>query len=238
MHFAIGAEKGDLHQPCALPPPLQHAVKLVRQMLNGTEHVLFASDGIGETPLRYSGGQRQPRTDRFILTAERLINAADEILSIAGGERSARAIQHIGNAFQTSLRQRGHGFRIDPQSRERQRRQSFARRGFSHDRCPAIARDRPGAADRVGHRHAGLQTLPGQPLDQITAERRLAAEQMRAAGDVEQDAVRHVETSQRRIAVAPVSDGFEQGRVRLRIGIRRRQRADTSRARRPAPCRQ
>ena len=54
-------------------------------------------------------------------------------------------------------------------------------------------------------------------------ERRLAAEQMRAAGDVEHQPVRRIEPDQRRIAVAPVGDRFEQTPVGLRIGIRDRQ---------------
>ena len=43
---------------------------------------------------------------------------------------------------------------------------------------------------------------------------------MRAAGDVEQQPVRRIEADQRRVAVAPVGDRFEQAPVGLRIGIR------------------
>ena len=45
----------------------------------------------------------------------------------------------------------------------------------------------------------------------------LAAEQMRAAGDVEQDAVGHIERDQRRIALAPFGDGFDQPAIGRRI---------------------
>ena len=62
-----------------------------------------------------------------------------------------------------------------------------------------------------------------EPRDQIAGERRLAAEQMRAAGDVEQQTIRRIEPDQRRIAVAPVGDGFEQTPVGLRIGVHDRQ---------------
>jgi len=47
---------------------------------------------------------------------------------------------------------------------------------------------------------------------------------MRAAGDIEEQTVRRVETHQRRVAVAPVGDGFEQTAIRFRIGIDHRQR--------------
>ena len=62
-----------------------------------------------------------------------------------------------------------------------------------------------------------------EPRDQIAGERRFAAEQMRAAGDVEHKTVRRIEPDQRRVAVAPIGDGFEQTPVGLRIGVRDRQ---------------
>ncbi len=49
--------------------------------------------------------------------------------------------------------------------------------------------------------------------DEIVAQLRLAAEQMRAAADVEQDAVGRIDGDERRVALAPVGDGLEQARV-------------------------
>ena len=75
-----------------------------------------------------------------------------------------------------------------------------------------------------GDRDARLQPALAQPPHQIARERRLAAEQMRAAGDVEQQAVRRIEPDQRRVAVAPVGDRFEQRDVGARVGLRDRDR--------------
>ena len=101
----------------------------------------------------------------------------------------------------------------------------------------AITRHTPGAADRVCNRDPDAQTLLREPRDQIAGERRFAAEQMRATGDVEQQAIRRIEADQRRIAVAPIGDGFEQTPIGLRVGVHDRQASDTWRGRRRAPCR-
>ena len=100
----------------------------------------------------------------------------------------------------------------------------------------AVARHRPRTAHRVGHRRARLKSLPCKPRHDVPAHRFLAAEQMRAAGDVEQQPVRRIETDQRRVAVAPVGN-----RDRACAGRRRDRRprwrcADTLRAHRRAPC--
>ena len=74
----------------------------------------------------------------------------------------------------------------------------------------AIPCDRPGAAGRVGDADARAQTLGGEPRDDIAGKRRLAAEEMGAAGDIEHDARGSIDPDQRGIAVAPVGDRFEQ----------------------------
>jgi hypothetical protein len=77
--------------------------------------------------------------------------------------------------------------------------------------------DAPGAAGGVGDRGAGVQVLGGEASQQVAAQRKLTAEQMSAAGDVEHEAVRRIEADQRRVAVAPVGDDIEQPAVRRRI---------------------
>jgi hypothetical protein len=62
-----------------------------------------------------------------------------------------------------------------------------------------------------------------EPRDQIVGERGFAAEQMRAAGNVEQQTIRRIEPNQRRRAVAPIGNAFEQPPIGLRIGIHDRQ---------------
>ena len=84
----------------------------------------------------------------------------------------------------------------------RVRRERGKRRIPRHRRC---------AADGVRDGGARAKALRGEPADEVAAEGGFAAEQMRAAGDVEDQAVGCIEPDQRRVAVAPVGDGVEQG---------------------------
>ncbi len=58
-----------------------------------------------------------------------------------------------------------------------------------------------------------------QAAHEVAGERHLAAEQMGAAGDVEQEAILAGEPDQRRVAIAHVGDRLEQARVRVPVGI-------------------
>ena len=206
VHLAVGAEQRELKQPRALAAPLQHADKLTRQMLDGAEHVGLARDRIGKALLGHRRRHRQARRDRLVGAAERLIEAEQQRLAEARGERRARTRGEIGDALRPEV------FRSATISAS-MRSAAIGSGSTAASVSPrgtmpvfAIARDAPGAADRVGDRDARAKTLMREPRDQIAGQRRLAAEQMRAAGDVEQQAVRRIEADQRRVAVAPVGD--------------------------------
>ena len=95
---------------------------------------------------------------------------------------------------------------------------------------------RPRPASRQGRR--ARQNPDGRSAASSSSQHRLfAAEQMGAAGDVEEQPVRAVERHQRRVAVAPVGEAFEQPAVGLRIGFDDLDRRDAWRARRRCPCR-
>ena len=66
---------------------------------------------------------------------------------------------------------------------------------------------------------ADIEALLEKPRQQIVEQRLFAAEKMRAAGDVEKEAVRSVQRHQRRVAVAPVGQRLDQPPVGFRIGL-------------------
>ena len=129
----------------------------------------------------------------------------------------------IGDALEADARQRRDGLGRKPQCRERQRRK---RRTFFAlgDACflrkvwlkRATAKAAP-IVRRDGGARREAETVHAR--DEIVAQLLLAAEQMRAAADVEQDAVRRIGGDQRRVALAPVGDGVEQ--MRVGVGVLR-----------------
>ena len=106
---------------------------------------------------------------------------------------------------------------------EREYRQRLDRIGFlalpddaAMERDFVRVRAQTGVA---GDRGADGKALPRQCVAQHLHQRRFAAEQMGAAGDVEKQAMRGIERHQRREAVAPVGDVVQQAGVGGFIGI-------------------
>ena len=219
MHRAVDTKQRHLKQTPALAPPIQHSDQLARQLLDRAQYIGFARDGIGETPFGHGRWQRQARRDGFFDTTQRLIETKQQLLAEARGERRPRARYQIGNAGQTGCLQDRNSLSIDPQRRDRQTPHRGLGLTGRYDALLAIARDAPRTTGGVGHRDAGAQSLLREPADQVAGERRLAAEQVRATGDVEQQAIRRIETDQRRVAITPVGDAFEKTLIRFRIGF-------------------
>ena len=170
--------------------------------------------------LRDGGGDRQTRRDRFILAAERLIDAAHELRAEARRKRRARTVEYISDVFESDLRERFDRFRSKSQCGEGKRRDRASCFAHGYDAISAEPCHRPRTSHRIGDRDARLITLRLKPPRQIGRERGLAAEQMRAAGNVEHQPVGRLEPDQRCVAVAPVGDRFEQREVRMLVGIR------------------
>lgn len=199
-----------VHQPRQFPGELR----------DGADEVDFQCDRFGKAALHDIGRDRQAWRDRFVDKSERLVEAAQEILAEAGSEWRARAIDDVGDSHQPDLRQGLHAHGRDPQRCERQRKQGFAGLAAGDDGgVRPMMRHRPGAADRVGHGGAGLPSETGKARDEVAAERRLAAEQMHTAGDVQQQPVRRIEAQQRRVTIAPIGDGVERLPLGCGIGL-------------------
>ena len=84
----------------------------------------------------------------------------------------------------------------------------------------------------------GRRSLALESASQIwSRKRRFAAEQMRAAGDVEKKPVRRIEHHDRREALAPGGDIVERARIFFRLGFDTRRASAGSRAHRRATWR-
>src|SRR5262249_5438291 len=85
----------------------------------------------------------------------------------------------------------------------------------------AEARHGGGRANGGGDGGACRKAEPRHPREEIAAKVLLAAEEMRAAADIEQNAVGRIDGDERRVALAAVGNGVEKagvGRLVLRHG--------------------
>src|SRR5258707_1060990 len=214
----------------------QRRLEAAREPLDAREHVLLARDRLVKAFLRHIRRDRQTRAQRLVFAAERAIELAQEIGAEAGGERRARQTENVADAFQADARQRGDRLLRQPKRWERQWRKTFARIETCIAWRPdfAEARQRGGCADRGGDGGARRKAPPCHSREDIVAKVLLAAEEMRAAADVEQNAVGRIEGDERRVALAGLRNSVEKtgvggricrhGRERRMHGARLRQR--------------
>jgi hypothetical protein len=228
----------NLQQPRAILALLHDGAKPLGETPDCAEHVAFERDRIGEALLGHISGDRQVRRDRLIFPPERLVEAADQKFAEAGGEGRARQVDEIADALESEFDERLDGFGRKAQGRDREREKRFAhgfrrhhssllwdgRRRVGHIRPPtptlphkggeshgAMARDRDRTADRIGNGSAGVKALCGKARQEVAGERRLAAEQVGAARDVEHEAVRRRTTPSSLRFFSPLPRGEGSG---------------------------
>ena len=159
-----------------------------------------------------------------MLAPKRAVELAQQVRAEAGGERAARQIDDIADALETDARERRNGLRRKPQCGKRQRRQQGALLAAGIACRLAIMRGGPGGADGSGDGDGVGKARLRDALAQIGDQLVLAAVKMRAAADVEQQAVGSVDRHQRRVAQAPVGDILQQRGVGLGVFLDRLQR--------------
>ena len=126
-------------------------------------------------------------TIRCAFLLRRSAKAGSHPLPLAGGGRAKRA---------------GWGLNWIPRFRGNQRSV-----GLSVDRRrTTISRHRPTHSPAYPQWRRACESPAPRAPDEIAAQIFFAAEQMRAAADIEQQAVRRIEPDQRRVAIAPVGD--------------------------------
>ena len=208
-HLAVGAEQRGLQQPRAFAAPLQQCAELCGELLDGAEHVAFQRDRLGEALLGDGRRNGQARRDRLVLAAERLIDAAHELRTEACRERRTRAVEHVGDTLQPDLGESFEGFGGKSQRSEGEGRDYislFARGNGPHpvgfaDHPPPLGeglenRATPHAQPTVSAiATRACRPWRVQPPHQIVRQRRLAAEQMRATGNIEGQPVGLIEST-------------------------------------------
>src|SRR5207253_2125108 len=80
-----------------------------REPLDAREYILLARDRLVKALLRDIARDRQTRGERFVFAAKRAVELAQEIGAEAGGERRARQVEDVADAFQAEARERGGG---------------------------------------------------------------------------------------------------------------------------------
>ena len=208
------------------PSPRRSSANLQprRQPRDGAEHVLLARDRLGKTLLGDIRRDRQPRIERLVLAPERAVELAQQFAAEAGGERARGRSMISPMRFKPT---RASAATVSGGSRSAASGSGDSNVALLAARITcrlAIMRGGVGRADAAGDGDAIGKAGLLQPLAEIGDQRRFAAVKMRAAADVEQQAVGRIAGHQRRVAQAPVGDVFEQGGVGFGVFLDRLER--------------
>ena len=179
--------EGKRQPPGAQARRRQPGAQLGEQAPGHRRERLGMGDRLGEGQLGAMRRRRRARRDRLVDQALRLIEPRGQRLAEARDQRPARQGIEALDPLQPQALQHLDGIGIQPQRGHGQRRQRHPGAARRHDlrRIIAVAGERPGGPGRIGDRRGHGQTLAAQPGEQVRAQRRLAAEQMGAAGDVQ-----------------------------------------------------
>ena len=213
-HDAVDAEENGGERTRAFLVAREHVAQVPRQREQRRLDVVARDDALHEAPLGDIGGRLEARRNGALGQSQHGVEAREHLRAETRGDGRARAMHDVADALEARLRQRARDVRLDAQRGDRQQRHGARQRleialrqnAFAQG-LGAIARQRPCGFRRVGK--AGAGAVAGEPVLDERGERRLAAEQMRRARDVEHEAVGRVAGRKRREPAAPVGDQAE-----------------------------
>lgn len=153
------------------------------------------------------------RAQRFGFLAKRAIELAQEIGAETRGKRCARQIEDIVDAFQSHACQRGDRIFGQTQGGKRERGEQLAFAAFGRDHGAREMSRCPRCADGGSNGSACGETEAFDPPHQIMKKFILAAEKMRAAGDIEQNPIRRIAGDKWCVALTRIGQGFEKAGI-------------------------
>lgn len=146
------------------------------------------------------------------------VELAKQALAETAGKRRAGRMQNITYALQSDAGKARHEPVFKPQRGKRQRGDGFCFPSVPNNCSGTVTGQCPCGSGGGGDGCACVQSLMEQVGKQVAEQLFLAAEQMGAAGNIEEKAIVAVKRHQWGVSVAPVGDALEKTRIGGRIG--------------------
>ena len=218
-HRAVDPEKRQLQRPRAFAAPLEIRSERDGELSDQMFDRLHRHDRLGKAAFHRKRRGRPARRYRFLQPAQGLVHTQEELPTETPRQRRARRAHDRAGGAQADAFQTGADGSVDPERGEGQRRQEGLLLSRFHDAGGEEAGCRPGRAHRRGEARTRVEPQAEETGEKFIEHGSFAAEEVRAAGRVEEKAVLAVERHQRRIAVAPVGQAFEKPPLSRRIGL-------------------
>ena len=190
-HFAIDAKQQQAQDAHTDIIAGEMRSQIVQQSRRRNQHMLLARNRLEKHGLRAIDRRRHDGDQRLGCMAQRLIEAAQEPAVKARGKGRARLIHHVANAAESQTAHKRLRLIREAERSHGQMAEGIALATARHDTGISITVTcgGPGHARRIGNRKPRRQAKPPQAFAKIGQEGLFAAEEVRASGDVEKQAV-------------------------------------------------
>jgi hypothetical protein len=132
---------------------------------------------------------------------------------------AALPARHVADGLQAGAFQRMLDRAIEVERRDGKRSDRLRFLSRRCNRTIGVARERACGSRGSRQRRLNGKTLRFERGRDAAEQHTLAAEKRRCARHVEQQPMRQIESDQRRVAVAPIGDRFEQRAIRVLVGF-------------------
>jgi hypothetical protein len=218
-HGAVRAEEAGLESPPAFPPFAEATASLLRQLREHGLDILGAPDRLGETLLDPDDGKRPARRQRRFRLAEDPPQLQRHRLAETRREGEARPVGKVTDGLEPGARNRDAVVLIEFKCSNREGTNGEAFLARRHDGDAPMASQGAGGVRRPRDHRPNMKACPLQSLAEASAQLGLAAKQVIASGNVEQQPVRCIDHHDRREPVAILGDALEQSSIRDAIHL-------------------
>jgi hypothetical protein len=228
LHAAVQMEQHEAYHARSGGGAFEIGNERMQEPRGSFQDMLPADDGLYEHGLRAIDRRGHGGDERLGGAPQGLVEAQEEGLE-AGGERRARLTDHVADAAQPQAAEQRQRTLRQPQSCEREGGQGPRLSARRDNDTPGAAMmcHGPGCAGGAGDGEARGEAEGGEAALEISEQRRLAAEKMGRAGDVDEEAVSAVRLAPRghdgRVAQGPQGEPAQGHSIGGRVGFVRLQ---------------
>ena len=217
-HHPVHPEKREFEPAGAEAALFEIALQTLGETQKQAGDVLHQRNRLEEAPLGRQMRHRPAGIDRPLSDARCRVQPVEKRLAEAPGKPRPRLVQKHGHRLQAEAGEKGGHLRLQPQRLDGEGRHGRPLAAARHDeRRSARRHQRHRRAGGARNRRARRKTLMEKPDEDVVHQGPLAALEMGAAGNVQDEAERRVEGDEGRIAIAPVGDRGEKPPIGFRI---------------------
>ncbi len=226
LHLAVGAEEHRFQKAQALALTFKSLRQCDTQRVKAFADDILSHDRLGKTMRGAEIGQGPARGERLFLRPQHHMQTGEEVHAQPRGQFGAASVGYLRDGLEAGTFERSQLVFAAIQRGDGQWRNHGPVRAGRRDSTCRVTRQRARRQRCARDSSLDRETLCGDFLPHMLKHHRFAAEKMRNAADVQQQAVGRIDRHQRCEAVAPIGDALQKREVGFLVGRHDRQILD------------